>query len=141
MVRAPAQAVPFLKARLGRVEAPNLDKLIADLDNDDFEVREKATEKLIALGRAAEAAVRKAAATGSAEVKVRAARILEPLEKGNSGDGGRLRGLRALEALEAIGTPEARRVIEDVSKGAPEAELTGAAKEALRRLDTRGAPK
>jgi WD40 repeat protein len=135
LARAPVKALPYLKARVGRVDAANLDKLTADLDNDDFEVREKVTEKLIALGRAAEAAVRKAAAAGSAEVRVRAARILGALEKGNSRDGERVRVLRALEALEAIGTPEARRVIEDVSKGAPEAELTRAAKEALGRLD------
>jgi WD40 repeat protein len=137
LARSPAQAVPYLKGHMGRVEAPNLDKLIADLDNDEFEVREKATEKLIELGRAAEAAVRKAAANGSAEVRARAARILEPLDKGNSGDGQRVRGLRALEALEAIGTPEARRVIEEIAKGAAEAELTRAAKDAIGRLKAR----
>ncbi len=139
LARAPAQAVPFLKGRVGRVAEANVDQLLADLDNDDFDVREKATDKLIALGRAAEAAVRKAAATGSAEVKARAGRVLESLQKGSSGDGKRLAGLRALEVLEAIGTPDARRVIEDVSKGAPEAELTRAAKEALGRLKSSGA--
>jgi len=135
---APAQAVPYLKGRVGRVEATNLDKLIAQLDDDDFDVRDKATEKLIALGRAAEAAVRKAAASGSAEVRLRAGRILERLEKGSAEDGRRLGGLRALEVLEAIGTPEARRVIEEVGKGAPEAELTRAAKGALERLTAFG---
>ncbi|HEX5270856.1 MAG TPA: WD40 repeat domain-containing protein [Gemmataceae bacterium] len=139
MARAPAQAVPYLKGRVGRVEAPNLDKLIAQLDDDEFEVREKATEQLIALGRSAEAAVKKAAASGSAEVRQRATQILGRLEKGGTGDAARLAGLRALEVLEAIGTPEARRVIEDVGKGAPEAELTGAAKEALKRLGAKPA--
>ena len=132
--RAPAQAVAYLKGRVGRVEALNLDKLIADLDDDAFEVREKATEKLIALGRSAEAAVRKAAENGSAEVRLRAGKILQRLEKGNADDAKRLSGLRALEVLEAIGTPEARRVIEDVGKGAVGAELTRAAKQALQRL-------
>jgi RNA polymerase sigma factor (sigma-70 family) len=134
MARAPAQTVPYLKGRVGRVEATNLDRLIAQLDDDDFDVREKATEKLIALGRAAEAAVRKAASSGSAEVRLRAGRILERLEKGSAGDGPRLSGLRALEVLEAIGTPDARRVIEEVGKGAPEAELTRSAKGVLGRL-------
>jgi WD40 repeat protein len=135
LARAPAKVVPYLKGRVGKVEAPNnLDKLIADLDDDNFEVREKATEQLIALGRAAEAAVRKAAEKGSAEVRFRAGLVLERLEKGNTGDAKRLGGLRALEVLEAVGTPEARRVIEDVSKGAAEAELTRAASGALSRL-------
>jgi WD40 repeat protein len=140
LARAPEQAVPFLKGRVGKVEAPNLDKLIADLDDDSFDVREKATEKLIALGRAAEAAVRKAAEKGSAEVRLRAGQVLERLEKGNADDAKRLGGLRALEVLEAIGTPEARRVIEEVGKGAAEAELTRAANGALSRLRGRAAP-
>ncbi len=139
LARAPGQAVPYLKERVGRVEASNLDKLIAQLDDDDFEVREKATEHLIALGRAAEAALRKATAKGSAEVRLRATRILEQLEKGNADDTQRLRGLRALEVLETIGTPEARRILEDVGKGAAEADLTRAAKAALERLSAKAA--
>jgi RNA polymerase sigma factor (sigma-70 family) len=135
LARAPKQAVPFLKGRVGRVEQKDVSKLIAQLDDDSFEVRERATEELIALGRAAEAAVRKAAASGSAEVRVRAEGILGRLEKGSNDTA----KLRALEALEMAGTPEARRVLEEVAKGAAEAELTREAKAALGRL-SRAAP-
>jgi len=43
--------------------------------------------------------------------------------------------LRALEALEAAGTTEARRVLENLARGTPEAELTQVAKAALGRME------
>jgi hypothetical protein len=137
LARAPRQTVPFFRRHLGRAEAKGLDKLIAQLDDDDFATRERATEELISMGRAAEAAVRKAAENGSAEVRVRTAKILERLATGGAGDQAGARALqapRALEALELAGTVEARRLIEEVAKGAPEAELTREAKAALERL-------
>jgi len=45
-----------------------------------------------------------------------------------------LRQARALEVLEAIRTPEARALLEELSKGAAEAWLTREAKTALARL-------
>jgi hypothetical protein len=51
--------------------------------------------------------------------------------------GPRLRALGALEVLEAIGTPEARKVLEGLAQGAPEARLTQEAKASLLRLDHR----
>src|SRR5262249_31366158 len=133
---APQQAVPYVKRHVGRTEAKGVDKLIAQLDDDEFEKREKATEELIALGRAAGRAVRRAAETGRAEARARAASILERLTKGDTDDQLRrraLQGLRALEVLELAGTPEARRLVEEVAKGAPDAELTREAKAALER--------
>ena len=42
--------------------------------------------------------------------------------------------MRALEALELIGNGDAKKVLEAVAKGAPDAELTQEAKAALDRL-------
>ncbi len=46
----------------------------------------------------------------------------------------RMRLVRAVEALELIGTQEARRVLRNLARGAPEAQLTLEAKTALERL-------
>ena len=46
-----------------------------------------------------------------------------------------LRQLRAVEALELSGTVEARRHLEELSRGAAHARLTQEAKDALFRLD------
>ena len=42
--------------------------------------------------------------------------------------------LRGVEALEHIGSPEARRLLEDLAMGTPEARLTREAKASLERL-------
>src|SRR5206468_2799959 len=58
MLASPDQAAALL-ARLPRAETPRkkLDRLVANLDDDDFDVREQATEKLKAAGHLAEAAL------------------------------------------------------------------------------------
>jgi hypothetical protein len=48
-----------------------------------------------------------------------------------------LQAVRAVEALEHIGTPEARKLLETLATGAPEARQTRDAKAALRRLEGR----
>ncbi len=118
------------------VEAKQLDKLIAKLDDDEFEVRESATKELIALGAAAEPAMRKAlSGAPSAEARVRLENILGQLTKGAEGNKNRLGLLRALEVLETIGTPEARKLVEGLAKGADLAELTVEAKATLARME------
>ena len=49
----------------------------------------------------------------------------------------RLRWLRALEVLEQVGTAPARKVVEALAHGAPEAWLTREARATLRRLARR----
>jgi hypothetical protein len=64
-----------------KADAEQIAKLIKQLGNDDFEVREKATKELEAIGTPALEALREATKTGDAEVKTRAAALLEKVEK------------------------------------------------------------
>ena len=69
----------------------------------------------------------------SAEVKRRAEWLLAKLDEGTPSPEA-VRDLRAVEVLEAIGTSDARRVLEGLAKGAPQARLTVETKRALDRL-------
>lgn len=136
---APAESVPFLRERLKPKDATTdekkIAKLIADLDNDSFDVREKATKDLEDLGTAAEKLLRQAMAGGpSAEAKVRLEKLLTKL----GGDGPltaeQNRDLRAVRVLEGIGTPEARKALEALVRESPGWWVTQEAKGALERL-------
>lgn len=58
--------------------------------------------------------------------------VLSKLEPSASAE--RLRALRAVQVLEYAGTPEAKKCLEMLARGVPEARLTREAKAALRRL-------
>jgi WD40 repeat protein len=134
---SPKESVPLLREKLrpaGPVDGKPIPRWIKELDDDNFDVREKATKNLERTGEAARAALEKAVADStSAEVKQRAGSLLAKLDDGTPG-ADELHGLRALEVLEQVGTPEARQIIEGLTKGAPEVRLTREAKAALRRL-------
>jgi WD40 repeat protein len=137
LAAAPKQALPLLRDTLKPVppgDAKRIAQLVKDLDADDFDAREKATTELEKVGAPAEPALRKALeGTPSAEMRIRAARLLEKFAgKVMSADD--LRRQRALEVLEHIGGAEARTILEEIAKGAPEAGLTLDAKAALKRL-------
>jgi RNA polymerase sigma factor (sigma-70 family) len=137
LAAAPKQALPLLREalpRAGAAEAERVGKLIAALDDDDFEKREKATDDLSRVGEQAEPALKKALeGKPSVELRRRIEYLLERLRTaGESGE--RPRQARALEALEVMGTPEARATLEELSKGAAEAWLTREAKAALARM-------
>jgi WD40 repeat protein len=118
--------------------AQPLQNLIAQIDNEDFLVRERATKELMALGRDAAAPLEKALLVArSAEARGRILVIQEHLDKGEGKATGRLRGLRTLEVLEGIGTPAARKVLEFVATGEPNAEITVEARATLKRLAER----
>jgi WD40 repeat protein len=139
LMAAPDQAVRFLGERLEPVKAADPDRLAAllkRLDSDEFREREEATRELKKLGDAAESALRKAlAGNPSAELRRGAEELLAGLDPARSPR--RLREGRAVEVLEYVGTAEARRLLEALAKGAPEARLTREAKASLRRLDRR----
>ncbi len=135
LAAAPADGVAFLKsAAAATPDTKRIKELIAALDDDEFAVREKATESLAALGKKAEAALREAAADSpSLEVKARARRLLKRL----GAEGGEpqlpLRWLRAVEALELIDTDESREAIELVARNVDSSAVTEEARAALER--------
>src|SRR5260370_7855644 len=79
----PEQAVPLVKPRLPAnppLDSKRLARLLADLDDDDFDTREQASKELIALGHAAAPAVRKLRVHApSQEARDRAPKVLANL--------------------------------------------------------------
>jgi WD40 repeat protein len=130
---APGQSVPFLSARVHPIPPPDaaqVARLIADLDSDRFEMRERASRELEKLGGLAKPALRKTlAGEPSGEVRRRLEKLLA---KGD--DAAYLPEQRAVEVLEHIATPEARELLRTLGGGAADARLTREAKAALKRL-------
>jgi WD40 repeat protein len=131
-------AVAFLKAR--HLAAPaeldrRVERLLRELDSQQFAKRETALRELRSLGGAAEPALRAAyRMVPSAEVGQRLRELLmaEPRY-----DGETLRRLRAVQALELAGTAEAREVLTVLAGGANSATETHEARAALERLRRR----
>ena len=138
---APEEALPLLREALRPVTAVSADRikrLVAELDDDDFNVREKATEELAKLGGAADTLLKQALeGKPSAELKQRVQHLLDRPRTDAAPD--RVRQVRALEVLEGMGTPEAKKLLEELARGAPGAELTEASKAILDRLGKRTA--
>jgi len=138
---APDKAVPFLRERLRVVamrqlldDPKTIAQWIRELDHDDFAVREKATTELVASGKAAEPALRKALGNQpSAEARQRIERALKNIDN-VAVSPERLRAARALEVLEGIGDDRAREALEALGKEAKNTWLKEATTEALRRL-------
>jgi hypothetical protein len=138
LASAPAadrEVVPFLRKHLKAVSpfaVKRLGKLIADLDNDEFAVREQAQRELERMGEDAAPALRKALA-GKPAPEVRR-RIESILKKARTFSPETLQVVRAVEVLENIGTLEARELLKSLADGVPEAVLTQEAKASLERL-------
>src|SRR5208283_5057345 len=120
------------------IDPVRLQGLIADLESDDFTVRQKASEELEKLGDRAGPALRKALVGQPAlETRQRLARLLEYLETAQLASGELLRSLRAVELLESLATPQAQAILEQWAAGATGARLTREAQASLRRLAKR----
>jgi hypothetical protein len=125
----PEKAIDFLKHRLRPI--PQLDpkaaqQMIDDLDNDRFEVRERAMDVLRGLERTAAPLLKKALKTSrSAETRQRLEQLSTEAEEPP------WRELRATHCLAFLDTESARQLLQDLAKGAPEARLTQQAREAL----------
>jgi RNA polymerase sigma factor (sigma-70 family) len=138
LAEARGQAVPLLSGKLRSVppaEPRRVARLLADLDSDQFEVRERAGKELEQLGDAAEVGLRQALA-GEVSVGVRR-RVEELLDRLQGWPAERLRTVRALEALERIGTPEARAVVAKLARESAGTRTGTAADDSLWRLERR----
>lgn len=135
LAAAPDLTLPLLKERLPKV-APGdagerIAKFLVDLDDDDLEVREKATRELIRLGPAAIGAVRDTlATTKSREVKRRAEEIISRSDT-SAVTLEELLLSRGVEIVQRIDTAESRRLLETWADGPTGALLTQEAKGAL----------
>jgi WD40 repeat protein len=140
LVRSPRSTLLLLDRMLVPATAPparRLAALIADLDSEDFDRRERASRELEELGDLAAPALRRALdGQPSPEARRRLERLLGALD-GKAPTPEWLQAVRALQVLEGIGTPEARRVLARLAGGAAGAPLTEEAQAALRRLERR----
>ncbi len=133
----PARGLPLLRARLKPVpggDPQRLKNLVADLQSPNGAQRRKAMAELRRQGEAAYAALN---ALGDEQKQHRAVQIVLARLEAQRDSADRMRELRAVSALEAMGTPEARRLLESLTKGAEGAPLTAEAKGALERLGKR----
>jgi WD domain, G-beta repeat len=131
LAASPQQAVPLLREKIKPVAAPDpklLERLIGNLDNNDFDERNGATEALARLGEVAIPALQ-AVTTGKPALETR--RRVEMLVLRLTAPQPHV--VRAIEVLERAATPEARQALQDLANGAPAALVTREARGALDR--------
>jgi hypothetical protein len=120
LATAPEQAAVFLRDHLAALAPPEpkrLARLLKELDDEDFAVREEAERQLKHIGDEAEDVLRKARAeTDSTEVRARLDRVLDRLKGPRTGS--RLRILRAVEVLERIGGEVGRDTLRTLKREA-----------------------
>ena len=137
----PKESVSLLRERLKTPAAldsfddpESIARLVVQLDDADFNERERASKELARLGRAAVPALRKALEDRpSAEQKVRAEALLRNPAPASVSPV-QLQAERALEALELIGGNEARHALTDLGREAKNRALKAAVTDTLRRL-------
>jgi WD40 repeat protein len=137
LAAAPGMAVPLLSEHLKPAEAAaagRVERLVADLNSDQFAVRRAADDELQKLGLLAVPALKKAL---DGRPGPEASRRIDAL-LGQASDINlsleSLRLLRAVEALERMRTAEARQLLKTLAAGAPGAMLTETARSSVERL-------
>jgi RNA polymerase sigma factor (sigma-70 family) len=138
LIACAEHSVPYLRRRLTPIAepSPRLRRLIADLDSEQFAVREAARKELRNLGDAAHPALRQALKDKpSLELRKNIQSLLPDTFVVRSPE--KLRQIRAIMVLEQIGDTAARRLLQRLTEGTAEARQTREAKAALQRLEAR----
>jgi WD40 repeat protein len=142
LAASPGKALSLVRERLlpgPPRERPQPEQLIADLDSDEYDVRQLAEQTLQRLGERVEPALRSALENGpTLEARLRIERLLRRLKvRAHVLRPLPLSHLRAVRVLEQIGTAEARDLLMDLWLGAREEALATEACFALDRLTSR----
>jgi Tol biopolymer transport system component len=138
---APRQSMPFLRERLRAVKAADSEKRVAallkQLDDDSFEVREKATKELEDLGALAGPQLQQALEEErSLEARKRIKRLLGSIKMPKP-TSEQKRLLWAVTVLELAAAPEGHTLLEELVRGSAGAWLAQEARAALKRLEKR----
>jgi RNA polymerase sigma factor (sigma-70 family) len=112
-------------------DKPSIEELIGQLDDDNFQTRERAKRLLLERGASVVPKLRAALkGSPSVEVRVRIGRMLEQFD--NTGPSAEeLRKLRAVAVLGRITTPASRELLAELAEGSETMPATVAAKAAL----------
>jgi len=134
LLQSGKQGLEFLQARLSQApDGQTVARLIAQLDDDAFVVREKASAALARMGHVVRTPLKETLAKNpSPEVRRRLEAILGKLE--DKGDA-RLRGLRSVAVLTYADAPEARTLLQRLADKDPSEEIRLAARRALKRRE------
>jgi WD40 repeat protein len=136
----PKETLALFKARLRPVPAvapDRLTQLLADLQSNQYVVRQRATDELEQLDLQARPALEKALdAQPAVEARRRIEALLKKLEPPFTAPD-RLRSIRAVEVVERIGSMDARLVLESLAVGGRGHRVTEDARDALNRLNKR----
>jgi RNA polymerase sigma factor (sigma-70 family) len=135
LLATPPQTVRLLAEKIKAVEAADADllrRLIAELRDAKFAVREAASKSLSELGEKARPALEGAARSSSPEVVERAKKILGEIELITPEQ---LPQIRAVEVLERIASDEAKNLLKQWASGVKGAVLTEEAWAAVGRLE------
>jgi hypothetical protein len=135
--------VTFIGERLrntpvDRELAGQIQKLLKELDADEFDVRDRATDELVRIGEPALEAVQ--ALSGSApndEVRYRTHAILRKLRAGGAPVSTAGRMSRVVRVLERAGNADARSLLSKLAEGEFGTDIAPTAKAALARLKTK----
>jgi WD40 repeat protein len=136
------RTLPYLQKQLQTVrpaDAAYLERLIAELDSDQFENRESASGELLKLGMIAEPRMRAALAKGpSLEMRKRLLDLLRNVEEKRKELSPEERShIRAVQVLERIRTKEAQQLLKSLAEGAEGLPRTRDSWEALQRIQSK----
>ena len=136
LVGVPEQAVPQLKAMISTMKwitQADVNRCIAELNNEGFATRQIASNRLIAAGMDAVEPVRGALKKiTSLEQKRRLEEVLSAIHD-NPIPAQHLFAMRALMVLEQVGNSEAWTLLEEWAKTVPETRLRSSAREVVER--------
>jgi len=136
LVNRPEKSLPFLRERVQAQKATTaqrINQLLLELGDEHFVIRNRATEMLKELADEAQADLEQARKqTDSPEVSRRITMILDSM---NSPSPYKRRRLRTTMVLELVGSQDALQFLDQLSKGAPNAQVTQEATSAKKRLE------